>query len=169
MKRLYYLVSDVPAAHRIVDALLLARIPEKHIHIVARPGTALGRLPEAGLAEQSDLIPALERGMGYGGLTGAVAGLVAVAPAGGLQSAGALVVALALAGTALGAWISGMIGVSVQSPRLAPYRDAVERGRLLMILDVPFERAREIEQVLTDAGGPAVQHQGAEPTVPAFP
>lgn len=170
MKRLYFLVADARAARRSVDALLLARVTERHIHVVARPGTALERLPAAGLAQRTDLIPALERGMGYGSLTGAFAGLAAVwtpLPS-AAPSAGALVVALALAGAVIGAWASGMIGVSVDSPRLAPYRKALEGGRLLMIVDVPFERARDIEAMLVEAE-PSVELRGAEPTVPAFP
>jgi hypothetical protein len=169
MKRLYFLIADVAAAHRLVDALLLARIPERQIHLVARPGTAMQGLPTAGLTQTSDLIPALERGMGFGSLTGAGAALVAVAtPIDPAPSAGALVVGLALAGMVLGAWISGMIGISVDSPRLQRYRGAVDDGRLLLILDVPFERAARIEALLAEVD-PTLQPQGAEPTIPAFP
>lgn len=169
MRRLYFLAPDPAVASAIVDDLLLARIPEKHMHVVAREGTPLGNLPEAGLVEKSDLIPALERGLGLGGVTGTLAGLVVVAiPGGAVVSAGALVLSLALAGGAVGAWVSSMIGVSVDSPRLRPYEQAIEQGKLLMMVDVHPHRVDEIE-ALVRRNHPQVQAEGVDPTIPAFP
>lgn len=42
----------------IVDELLLARIEERHLHVVAREGTPMEDLPEARVAQSSDLVPA---------------------------------------------------------------------------------------------------------------
>lgn len=169
MKRLYFLVPDPATASSMVDELLLARVPEKHIHVVAREGTSLGNLPEAGLAQKSDLIPAIERGIGLGGVTGTLAGLVAIAvPGGAVVSAGAIVLSLALAGSAVGAWVSSMIGVSVQSPRLRPYEQAIEQGQLLMMIDAPAERIDEIG-AMVERLHPQAQAQGVDPHIPAFP
>lgn len=169
MRRLYFLVPDIATAHSIVDELLLARLAEKHIHVIAREGTPLGNLPEAGLAQKTDLIPAIERGLGFGGATGTLAGLVAIAiPGSAVISAGALVVALAVTGTALGAWISSMIGISVESPRLKPYEQAIEGGQLLMMVDVPAPRVSEIEALIA-LHHPDARPEGIEPDIPAFP
>jgi hypothetical protein len=169
MRRLYFLVPDVELTSDIVDALLVARVPESRIHVVAREGTPLGNLPEAGLAQKSDLIPAIERGIGLGGATGTVAGLIAIAiPGGAVISAGALVLALALAGGTAGAWISSMVGVSVDSPRLKPFEQAIARGELLMMVDVPKERVAEIEHTVC-ALHPQARPEGIEPDIPAFP
>lgn len=169
MRRLYFLVPDVTVAHAIVDDLLLARLTERQIHVIAREGTPLGNLPEAGLAQKTDLIPAIERGVGLGGVTGTLAGLVAIAiPGAAVVSAGALVLALALAGGAAGAWISSMIGVSVDSPRLKPYENAIREGQILMMIDVPVERVQEIEQRIA-AQHPSARDQGIEKAIPAFP
>ena len=78
MRRIYFLVPDTTTAKAIVDELLLARFKEKQIHVVARKDTPLDNLPEAHLAQRSDLIPALERGVAAGGLSGLLAGTVAV-------------------------------------------------------------------------------------------
>ena len=169
MRRLYFLAPDHATASAIVDELLVARIPEKSIHVVAREGTPLGNLPEAGLAQKSDLIPAIERGLGLGGVTGTLAGLVVIAvPGGAVVSAGALVLTLALAGSAVGAWISSMIGVSVGSPRLRPYEQAIDQGQLLMMVDVLAHRVGEIE-AMVERLHPEASPAGVDPHIPAFP
>ena len=78
MRRIYFLVPSVASARAIVNDLLLARIAERHIHVLAREGTALEDLPPARLAQTSDLVPSLERGLAAGGLTGLLAGVMAV-------------------------------------------------------------------------------------------
>jgi hypothetical protein len=169
MQRLYVLIPDVATAKAVVDELLLTHVPENHLHVVAREGTPLGSLPEAGLAQKSDLIPALEKGAALGGVTGTLAGLIAIAiPGVVVVSAGALVVGLALASTAAGAWISSMIGVSVDSPRLKPYVHAIEAGQLLLMIDIPAERVSEIEALIR-RHHPGATPEGVEPDIPAFP
>lgn len=55
-------------------------------------------MTEAALAQRSDLIPALARGVAAGDVTGVLAGLVAMAfPPTGLTIAGGLVVLMTLA------------------------------------------------------------------------
>ena len=78
MRRIYFLVPDLKTASTVTDELLLARIEERHIHIVAPDGTELGDLPKASLLQTSDLIPAVERGLAVGGVTGILAGVAAV-------------------------------------------------------------------------------------------
>ncbi len=61
MRRLYFLVPDIDHTRKIVDELLIARVDEKHIHVIAKEGTPLEDLPEAGLSQKSDLIPAYKK------------------------------------------------------------------------------------------------------------
>jgi hypothetical protein len=111
----------------------------------------------------------LQVGAGLGGVTGTLAGLVAIAvPGAAVVSAGAVVVATALAGSAVGAWLSSMIGVDVDSRRLKPFEQAIESGQLLMMVDVPPERVHEIESLVARAA-PAARAQGVETDIPAFP
>lgn len=72
-RRLYFLVPKINTTKNIVDELLVARIPEKHIHVIAKEGVLLENLPEASLLEKSDFIPALEKGLSLGGVTGILA------------------------------------------------------------------------------------------------
>ncbi|CAI8811749.1 hypothetical protein [Methylococcus capsulatus] len=168
MKRIYFLVPSIELAHAIVDELLLARVEERHIHILAKVGTPLGDLPEASLFQKSDFIPAMERGLAIGGITGTMAGLVAVALPTGMVLGGGAVLAIALAGAGIGSWLAGMIGLDVENSRLKNYQSAVEKGELLLMVDVPRERVEEIHQRV-QKHHPEAEFEGTEPTIPAFP
>jgi hypothetical protein len=169
MRRLYLLVPDVETSGLIVNDLLLARIEERHIHLIAKEGTPLGNLPEASLVQKSDLVPAVERVLSVGGVAGLLCGLVAVSmpPVGVVLGGGALLGA-ALAGAGLGVWLSGMIGVSVSNSRLKQFEQAIQEGHLLMLVDVPKQRVEEIEELIR-MHHPQAQIEGTEPTIPAFP
>ena len=93
MRRIYFLVPNVASAQAIVSELKAASISEQQLYVVANADTPLENLPEASLLERSDLIPALERGVATGGLTGLLAGVVAVTfpPAGLILGGGALI------------------------------------------------------------------------------
>ncbi len=171
MRRLYFLVPEVETAKKIVDELLLARIDERHIHIVAKNHHALeqAHLPEAGLFEESDFVPALERGLAVGGATGLVAGIAAVTfPPVGLVLGGGAILATSLLGAGLGAWVASMIGVSVPNSHLERFHKAVEQGELLMLIDVPKDRVDEITE-LVKSHHPDAKVEGTDPTIPAFP
>lgn len=168
MKRIYFLVPDVDLAKKIVDSLLLARIEERHLHVLARPGTPMETLPEATFLQKTDFIPALEQGLAVGGLTGILAGLVAVALPIGVVVGGGAVLATALAGSGIGAFASSMIGSSVDNRQIQQFATAVEDGALLMMVDVPRSRVDEIEEIV-GRHYPQAVCQGVEPTIPPFP
>ncbi len=171
MRRLYFLVPGVDSAKVIVDELLLARIDERHIHIVAKDHHPLeeAHLPEAGLLEESDFVPALERGLTVGGATGLLAGIAAVTfPPAGLILGGGALLATSLLGAGLGAWVSSMIGSSIPNRQLEKFHDAIEQGELLMLIDVPKNRVGEITE-LVKQHHPEAHVEGTEPTIPAFP
>ena len=169
MRRIYFLVPDIDVTKRIVDELLLARIDERHIHVVAKRGTELEDLPEANLLQRTDFIPAVERGLALGGSAGALAGLVALAlPPASTVIAGGVLLASALAGAGVGAWAGGLIGVSTASSRIKQFEAAVEAGQLLVLADVPKSRVEEIEDRIR-AHLPTVEIEGTEPIIPAFP
>ena len=169
MKRIYFLAPDIAITKKIVDDLLLARIEEKHIHVLAKRGTPLEDLPEANLLQKSDFIPAVEQGLALGGATGMLAGLVAVAlPPASTVIAGGVILATTLASAGVGAWLSGMVGMSVDNRQLKEFEDAIEAGELLVMVDVPRERVGEIEESVKQHL-PTVEIEGTEPHIPAFP
>lgn len=169
MRRLYFLLPGVNSAKDIVDELLLNRVEWRHIHVIAGPGVPLEDLPEAHLAQRSDLLPALARGTAAGGITGMLAGLAALAfPPAGLTIAGGAVIAITLFGAGFGAWTATMVGVDLPNSRLKKFEDAIAKGELLMMVDVPRERVAEIEE-LVRSHHPEAEIGGTDPTIPAFP
>jgi hypothetical protein len=171
MRRLYFLIPTIDSAKTIVDELLLARIEERHIHIAAKDHHALteAHLPEANLLQESDFVPAVERGLAIGGATGVLAGVAAVTiPGAALALGGGAILGIGLAGAGVGAWMSGMIGVSVPSSRLKEFETSIEEGKLLMMVDVPKARLDEITE-LVKSHHPEAHIEGTEPVIPAFP
>lgn len=171
MRRLYFLVPNIDSGKQIVDELLLARVEARHIHIAAKDHHALleADLPEANLFQESDFVPAVERGLAIGGATGVLAGIAAVAlPGLGLALGGGAILGIGLAGAGVGAWVSGMIGVSVPNSQLKAFEEAISNGELLMMIDVPKSRVDEITD-LVRKHHPEAEVEGTEPTMPAFP
>lgn len=149
MRRIYFLVPDLETASTVTDELLLARIEERHIHVIAREGTELGNLPKASLLQTSDVIPAVERGLAVGGVTGILAGVAAVTfPPAGMVLGGGAILATALAGSGIGAWLSSMIGVDVMNSQIKQFEEAVKQGEILFLVDVPKERVEQIEKMV---------------------
>jgi len=169
MRRIYFLVPDVPTAKRVVEDLLVARIEERHLHVLAKRGTPLEDLPEASLLQKSDFVPAVQRGLALGWSVGALAGLVGIAlPPAGPVIAGGIVLASALAGAGVGAWLGGMVGMNVGNTRIKQFEAAIEAGQLLVLADVPRDRVEEIEARVRQHL-PSVEIGGTEPRIPAFP
>ena len=61
-----------------------------------------------------------------------------------------------------------MIGVSAPSSRLKEFEAAIEKGELLMMVDVAKARVEEITD-LVRKHHPEAHIEGTEPVIPAFP
>ena len=169
MRRLYFMLPDKEITNTVVDELLLKRIDDHHIHVVAKEGTPMGDLPEANLLQKSDFIPAVERGLAIGGVTGILAGIAAVTiPSEGLALGGGAILISSLAGASIGAWISGMIGLDVHNSQIARFEKNIEQGQLLMMVDLPKVRVKEIRDMV-HSHFPQAEAAGTEPQIPAFP
>ena len=162
MRRIYFLVPNSETAKEIVSELLLSHVEERHIHVIAKQGISLDQLPKAGLLQKSDFWPSLEQGIAMGAATGFLGGLVAMVLPTGLVLGGAAVAAITLAGAGVGGLMSSMIGVDVANRRIERYRDAVETGELLLIIDVPWDRVEDVE-ALIKRHHPDAECEGVDP------
>lgn len=168
-QRLYFLLPNTDSAKQIVNDLLLARIEDRNIRVVAKDGTGLEGLHEASILQTTDIAHSAEMGLVVGGIAGVLAGLVALMnPLPGIPANAGIVLIAALIGAAFGAWASSLVGTAIPNSRLAMFRKDVEDGRILMMVDAPRGRANEISDLIR-ARHPEAACRGAEPTIPAFP
>jgi hypothetical protein len=168
-RRLYFVLPDLKSADTIQRELLLARIEAGHIHFLAREGINLGQLSVANLLQRSDLIHGLEIGLVAGGLTGLLTGLgIALYPEFGSAVGMGAALLLAVFGAIVGAWASGMIAISLPNSRLKGFQQAIDAGRILLMVDVPYRRVAEI-RALIESHHPEVRGGGQDHHIPAFP
>lgn len=168
-RRLYFMLPDVTTARSMLDEMLLARIHVERIHFLARRGTLPADLPEASVLQKTDMVHGAQLGVVIGAAAGIVGGLLVIAfPPEGVTVQLVAVLVGGLAGALLGMWISSMVATAVPNTRLAAFHEEIERGGVLMMVDVPMRRAAEISQLVTRKH-PEVDARGFEPTIPAFP
>ena len=164
MRRIYFLAPNIEITHRIVDELRTLGIKDHHLHILAKRDTPLEDLPEATEFQKTDFIPAVERGAALGATTGLLAGLVGLRFA-GFAIAGAPVLGVLVFGGTIGAMMSGLAGLQVGNSRVKKYEDAIENGKLLVMVDIPKEQIDEISKVIIKHH-PDAEFEGIEPLLP---
>jgi len=168
-RRLYFLLPNISSAKVVHNELLLAKIEEKHQHVIASDGAKLEDLPEADLRQKSDIVHGLQLGVIIGGLTGAILSTVAVmlnmiVPGIEVWS----VISLTIGGAFLGAFASTMVAINVSNTRLASFKQDLEKGRILYMVDVPYKRVDEVTQ-LVRGHHPEADIRGIDPQIPVFP
>jgi hypothetical protein len=169
MRRLYFLMPDINVTHELVKELLLSHVEERYIHVIAKEGTPMEDLPEASLLQKSDFVPAIEKGLTIGAITGVVCGLVAMTfPPAGLVIGGGAVFAIGAAGAGVGGLMSSMVGIGLPSSRLEKFEAAINQGEFLVLIDVPRTRVDEIEDIVMKHH-PEADIEGTEPMMPPFP
>lgn len=168
-RRLYFLLPDVASARTVANDLLLARINDSQMRFLASRGTDLGELHEASFMQKGDFVHGAEIGLVVGAGCGAAAGLYMLfSPPLGLTLELVTILITALGGALLGAWVGSLVGASVPNVRLKQFTSDIELGKVLLILDVPRSRVRDVTEMLHQRHPEAVD-RGWEPTVPAFP
>lgn len=167
-RRLYFLLPDVASAKQTADDLLLARIEDRHMHFLARRGTELGELHEAGYLQKTDLLHGAGIGLALGGGAGLVLGaaIVAFPPAGNPELGTVLVTTLI--GSVLGAWMASMAAAAVPNSRLKQFQAQIGEGKILAMVDVPLEQVERIRELVLKRHPEAVSG-GQETRFPAFP
>lgn len=168
-RRLYFILPDAHLARTVHNELLLARVPENHMHVIADERIELEDLPEASLWQRSDLSHGLQLGLPVGGLTGVVVGVLAIllgwiAP--GYEAK--TIMATVVAGLFVGTWAASMIAVNVPNTRHRVFETDLRQGHILFIVDIPVQRVDEITELVT-RHHPEADMRGVEPNIPVFP
>ncbi|WP_027149978.1 glycine zipper family protein [Methylobacter tundripaludum] len=164
MRRIYFLVPNIAITHKIVEELQAEGIEDRHIHILAKRDTPLEGLPEAGIAIKTDFLPAVERGVALGGTTGLLAGLIGLRFA-GFAIAGGPLLGIIMAGATIGSLMGGLAGMNSGNSRLRQFEEAIERGELLVLIDIPKDRIEAIRKLVIKHH-PEAEFEGIEPILP---
>ena len=164
MKRIYFLVPDIETTHKIVDELRSEGIKDRHMHVLAKRDTPLEDMPEASELQKTDFIPAMERGAALGATTGLIAGLVGLRFA-GFAIAGGPVLGILFFGATIGTIMSGLAGLQVGNSKVKQYEKAIEKGELLVMVDIDKKRIDEISKVIVKHH-PNAEFEGIEPILP---
>lgn len=168
-RRIYMICPDLKAAQETMNDLLLARISERHIHVLARRDAPMEGLHEANVLQKTDLVHGAELGLIVGGAGGLILGIILMLmPLEGIELQLVTVLITALGGALFGIWVSSMVAAGMPNSRLLAFAKDIEEGRYLLMVDVPFSRVEEI-QTLLQRRHPEDKSGGIEPSVPAFP
>jgi len=168
-RRLYFLLPNNKSAQKVHTELLLAKIEERHMHVIARSEADLENLPEAGLLQKTDVTRGLQMGVILGALTGMILSYVAIqmqliVP--GLETWS--VTSLTLGGAFIGAFATTMVALNMANTRLARFQPDIDKGRILFMVDVPFKRIDEISAMVHNLH-PEADMRGIDPRIPVFP
>jgi hypothetical protein len=154
---LYFLLPDVASATRSADELLLARVEDRHMRFLAKRGTPLDPLHEAGYLDKTDMAHGAVVGLVLGGVIGAAVGALVVAyPPEGMSPELVAVLIGMLAGAGFGLLAASLVGAAVPNSRLAQFQDELEAGQVLMMVDVPSPRVDEIAALVVSRHPEAV-------------
>jgi hypothetical protein len=149
--------------------LLLARIEERHVHVLAKDGTDIKDLPPATLGQKSDFYHAMALGIIVGGITGIAGGMtVYLFPPEGMNITLSVVALFAMLGSIFGVWTSGLIGTDVPNTQLARFHRPIEKGKILMMVDVPRDKVGEIRSIMKKQH-PEASDNGVDAMYPVFP
>ncbi len=169
IRRMYFIIPNVSLARTIHNELLLSRVAESKMHVIAREDVDLNDLPEANILQKSDLVHSIQRGIPLGGLTGVLLGALAISL--GMVSPGyegITMMLTVLAGLFIGVFSSTLIAVNVPNTRHRRFEKDLSKGKILFIVDVPVEKVAEISEMVT-RHHPEADMKGLEPNIPAFP
>ncbi|MBD3895123.1 DUF1269 domain-containing protein [Halomonas sp. ML-15] len=148
MQRLYFLTPNADITSDIADELSQMGLTKDDLHVVGRNWKPLERegVPVATVRETTDVMNAPKRGVPVGAGLGAVLGIIIHFVLG--PSLIVIVPAMAVFGGLFGLWTSTLVGVSVKDVKVSKYKQALNRGALMVIADVPNEKEETVKEMV---------------------
>ena len=152
--QLKFLLPDIKTANQASEALLLAKIDNKNICFLAKPGLNLGSLQAASTLESSDMLNGGERGLLVGATIGLIFGLYThyfqpwITASMNIHWM-VMVGVLMLLGAVLSAIGAALFGTNLFNSDLKKYKSKIDEGAILMIVSAPFQRSDEIRKIVS--------------------
>ena len=151
---LKFLLPDIKTANQASEALLLARIEDKNISFLAKPGVNLGKLRPASAVESTNVVNEAQRGILIGGVIGLLIGLYMhyfqpwITESMNVHWM-VIVGALTVFGATISAVGAAIFGTNFFNDDLKNYESKIEQGAILMIVTAPFQRSNEIRKIVS--------------------
>ena len=153
-----FLTTDLETAQTAMAAARNAGVGDHDLLLVARSDIALESVPDDRQEADTDMFPAAMRGIGYGGATGLLAGLVAFAiPPLGITLAGAA--AIGVVGAMVGCWSSALVGASLPDPIRRKFEGEIQAGNILLVVDGEANVLAVAEPAILRAGARALPYE----------
>ena len=162
--KLVFSVPDTRTALQVVEFLKSHGLEDSDVSVLGNEATELSAIPDPGEFE-NDVVPASKRGVLVGGATGLLAGLGAALVAPGLAIGGAALALATAGGATFGVLASSLIGSSVTHSQIRDYEQVIERGELLMIIEVADDQETDIKGQLQSKFS-VVQFMGEVDAIP---
>lgn len=153
MKRLYFLVDDLETASVVSRTLHHAGITDWNFHAISRDEAGLDarRVRSAMPWQQLDFIHTGARwaltGVGIAAFVGIAMEAVQPLP---MRIEVSTILLFCLLCGCFGAWLGGMVGVSRENYKLAPFHAELDAGQTLILVDVAVHRVDEIRTLMAE-------------------
>lgn len=149
MKRLYFLVPDLPETKKIAIELEENGLKHEKIHVVGKNVHELEKadiLP-ANALQTTNLASSLKKSVIFGiCLVLAIYGLLAFTLPSDIKLNILAYVGIFVLGFGFAIWSTGFVGFGTKNPVVEKNENYVESGHYILMVDVPEERAKEINQ-----------------------
>ena len=152
--KLKFLLPDIKTANQVAKSLLLARVDNKSISFLAKPGTDLGKLQAVSTIESTNMVNDGERGIMFGAAVGFLVGLYMhyfqpwIEASMGVHWM-TIVGITTIFGAVASAIGAAVFGVNLFNTDLNKYKDKIDGGAILMIVAAPFQRSNEIRKIVS--------------------
>lgn len=155
--KLKFVLPNTKAAHQASQALLLARIDDKYVSFLAKPGKDLGGLTEASAIEATNTLHEGLKGILMGAGLGLLGGLYVLyfpkwftdSPTWFTNASPLAILAItALMGAVAAAFGAALLGVNLLNTDLKQFKKRMDDGAVLMIVSAPYGRVKDIRQIV---------------------
>ncbi|HEX4480137.1 MAG TPA: hypothetical protein VH082_04965 [Rudaea sp.] len=136
MGRYVYAFDTSDAAMSAVEYLGANGIAGQHVSLVARSDINKNELPDSLLNVSMDFTPSVKRGAVFGAATGLlIAVIVPMVPSTGVTIGVFELLGFMIGGALIGIWSSSMIGASVPNKLRRKFRNEIDAGHTLVVID----------------------------------
>ncbi|MEP6485448.1 MAG: hypothetical protein ABJB01_13445 [Rudaea sp.] len=136
MTRYVYAFDTSESAMSAVEYLGGNGLDGKRVSLVARGDINKNELPDSLVNVSMDFAPSVKRGIAIGAATGLAIGIIVpLIPAVGISLNPFELIAFLIGGALIGAWSASLIGASVPNSLRRKFKDEIEAGHTLVVID----------------------------------